>query len=122
MAALFSRKKKDTIPTKGKKTGPEKTVRSATRAVLIAPRVTEKAVIGTPENVYAFDILPDATKPEVAAAVQAEFNVTPIKVRISKIPTKTIVRRAGTAYKEGTKGGGKKAYVYLKEGDTIAFA
>jgi large subunit ribosomal protein L23 len=118
MAIFKKEAKKDS--KKGNKTNSvsKKSISAPNRAVLKGLKVTEKAVIGTPENVYLFSVTQDATKPEIKAAVQVEYNVTPTSVRISKIAKKPIYRRNGWS----TKGGGKKAYVTLKEGDTIAVA
>jgi large subunit ribosomal protein L23 len=87
--------------------------------VLRKPRITEKATIGLEYNVYVFEIAPWANKQEVAKAVQYIYNVTPRQVNVAKIPEKQLTsrfRRRG-----GVKQGGKKAYVYLKDGDRIEF-
>lgn len=86
--------------------------------VLLRPRVTEKAAVSaSTQNVHVFEVTPDATKHSVANSVKKVFGVTPVKVRLAPIPTKTVYLRhkRGT----GTKGGGKKAYIYLKKGDKI---
>lgn len=85
--------------------------------VLRHARITEKATDLQGASVYTFDIAPSATKREVMAAVRALYKVTPIKVRVATIPTKT-TRNMRTG-KTGVKSGGKKAYVYLKAGETI---
>ncbi len=86
-------------------------------SVITNPRITEKAAYASDKNVYTFDIAPRASKIEVVKAIQALYNVTPVKVNISAIPTKRVVRRNVL----GQKGGGKKAYVFLKKGDKIEF-
>lgn len=84
--------------------------------VLIRPRITEKAALAADRsNVYAFEVTKDATEKSVKASIKEAFKVTPLRVRLLSIPTKTVFRRG----KVGTKGGGKKAYVYLKKGDKI---
>lgn len=84
--------------------------------VLVRPRITEKAVIGADKaGVYVFEVMPKATKTQIAASVQDAYKVEPVKVRIAKIPTKVVFVRG----KKGVKSGGKKAYVYLKKGDKI---
>jgi len=85
--------------------------------VLRRPRITEKATMHTDRSVYLFDVAPNATKYEIARAVYAVYNVTPRMVHVVTIPTKQkrSVRTGGM----GTKTGGKKAYVYLKKGETI---
>jgi large subunit ribosomal protein L23 len=84
--------------------------------VLLRPRVTEKAAIkANASNVYVFEVTKDATKKSVTASVRDAYKVTPINVRLLAIPRKNVFVRG----KEGVKGGGKKAYVYLKKGDKI---
>lgn len=84
--------------------------------VLVRPRITEKAVLGADKSgVYVFEVMPKATKTQIAASVKAAYKVEPVKVRIAKIPAKAVFVRG----KKGVKSGGKKAYVYLKKGDKI---
>lgn len=86
-------------------------------AVIAHPHVTEKAVGMSEQNVYTFKVKRDATKYQVRDAVKALYNVTPVKVNIvNKQPAKRLV---GSRGKEKHVPGAKKAYVYLKKGDTI---
>lgn len=86
-------------------------------SVIIRPRITEKAVMGTERNVYTFLVRRDATKHEVRAAVARLYSVTPVKVRtVHKAPARRVAGLRGREVKEA---GYKKAYVYLKSGDTI---
>jgi large subunit ribosomal protein L23 len=89
-------------------------------SIIIKPRITEKgAVISGANNIYPFDVRPDATKTEIAQAIKTIYKITPVKIAVVKIPSKTVrSRRDG---KMGVKSGGKKAYVYLKKGDKIEF-
>jgi large subunit ribosomal protein L23 len=85
--------------------------------VIIKPRITEKAVGKSEQNVYTFVVARTATKYDVADAVRALYNVTPVKVNIvNKSPRRTMSRSKGRMV---TEKGLKKAYVYLKAGDTI---
>lgn len=86
--------------------------------VLTSPRVTEKATLGIDKGVYVFDIAPDANKKQIKEAIKLMYNVEPVKVHVTKIAKKK-TRNARTGIR-GTKAGGKKAYVYLKKGDTIS--
>jgi large subunit ribosomal protein L23 len=87
-------------------------------SVLIRPRITEKATILSENgNIYTFDVDPRTTKQEVAKAILSHYKVKPIKVNISDIKRKRVIRRG----KKGIKAGGKKAMVYLKKGDKIEF-
>lgn len=87
--------------------------------VLSHVRITEKASMHQDAKVYTFDISDRATKRDVIRAVYQLYKVTPRMVRVVSIPMKS-VRHARTG-KTGMKGGGKKAYVYLKSSDTINF-
>ena len=85
-------------------------------SVLLRPRITEKAALSADKNgVYVFEVMPKATKGQIAASVKAAYKVTPVKVRTAKIAPKAVFVRG----KHGVKSGGKKAYVYLKKGDKI---
>lgn len=79
------------------------------------PRITEKASFSMEKNIYVFDVSKTATKTEVAKAIFALYKIKPVKVNILRVPKKKIMVKG----KEGIKGGGKKAVVYLKEGDKI---
>ena len=68
-------------------------------------------------GVYVFEVATNATKKEIGSAVKHYYNVNPVKVNIVKIPSKKVSSR--TTRKKGVKSGGKKAYVFLKEGDKI---
>lgn len=84
--------------------------------VLLRPRITEKAALkADSSNVYAFEVTKNATKKSIIASIKDAYKVTPIKVHLLAIPTKSVFRRG----KAGTKGGGKKAYIHLKKGDKI---
>jgi len=83
--------------------------------VLIKPRITEKAAYGGEKGVYVFNVAPDAIKSEISRAVRKMYKVTPRQVNIARVPSKQVKRR-GIA---GRRPGGKKAYVYLKEGEKI---
>lgn len=85
--------------------------------VIQNPRITEKAAYAADKNVYTFDVSPRATKLEVTKAVKDIYKVVPVKVNIVAVPTKKVYRRNSV----GVKGGGKKAYVFLKKGDKIEF-
>lgn len=127
--ALFGSKKK-TEETKPE-TKAETTTKSASSAprsssigtvahVLKNPRITEKASDMQAMSVYCFDVEGSATKPQIASAVRSVYKVSPRKIRIVHIPAK--IRRSARTGKSGTKIGGKKAYVYLRSGETITIA
>ena len=88
--------------------------------VLSHARITEKATMLQSGGVYSFDVAERATKNDVALAIKALYGVTPRKIAVVRI-TKKSVRNARTG-RSGVKGGGKKAYVYLKKGETITIS
>lgn len=83
--------------------------------VLLRPRITEKANSVVSKNVHTFEIAEKYGKRDVLEAVKAFYGVTPEKINITKNPAKKVFVRG----KFGSRGGVKKAYVYLKEGDKI---
>ncbi len=82
---------------------------------IIAPLITEKATLLTEQNKVVFRVAEDATKDEIAAAVEELFKVKVIKVNtlITKGKTK---RFRGIL---GRRSDVKKAIVTLQEGQTI---
>lgn len=86
--------------------------------ILIAPRITEKASEkAMNENTYVFNVNQKATKKDIFKAVSKIYKVSPVKISVVRIPRKEIIVRG----KKGMRPGGKKAYVYLKDGDKIEF-
>ena len=82
---------------------------------ILAPVITEKATVLTEQNKVVFRVAMDATKDEIAAAVEELFKVRVIKVNtlITKGKTK---RFRGIL---GRRSDVKKAIVTLQEGQTI---
>ncbi len=86
-------------------------------AVIVRPRITEKAAILLDQNVYTFEIKKGASKFEVRDAIKALYKVTPVSVRIvNKEPRHYMASMRGRSAMEQ---GLRKAYVYLKKGDRI---
>ena len=83
--------------------------------VIVAPVITEKATNASEQNKVVFKVAEDATKDEIAAAVEELFKVRVIKVNtmITKGKTK---RFRGIL---GKRSDVKKAIVTLQEGQTI---
>ena len=118
--ALFSRKtKKDTAAEVSPAVATSNTsgVRGDLTHVLHSPRITEKASMHMERACYVFKVAANANKKQISAAIREVYKVTPRKVAIVNIRTKS-VRNMRTG-QTGVKGGGKKAYVYLKRGETI---
>lgn len=118
--ALFG-KKKNTDVKKEESTTSQAPVRVKVGTdlshVLRQPRITEKATMHQATGVYTFDIDDRATKSQVIKAVALQYGVVPQKVRVVSIPVKQ--KRSFRTGTQGATRGGKKAYVYLKKGETI---
>jgi large subunit ribosomal protein L23 len=79
------------------------------------PIITEKATMLMEKNKYVFDVVPQATKPQIKEAIQALFDVKVKRVDTYNPPRKT--RRIGKF--SGYKPTYKRAIVTLVEGQTI---
>lgn len=91
-------------------------------AMVLKPRISEKAYgLSQNGNTYVFQVPADANKLSIAFAVSAQFKVTVTNVNITNLKgkTKRTVKRGGRAT-TGTRCDIKKAYVTLKDGDTVA--
>jgi large subunit ribosomal protein L23 len=86
-------------------------------AAVIKPRITEKSGILSQQGVYTFDVRIDANSRQIAEAITAAYKVTPIKINLAPVKSKAMFVRG----KSGRTISGKKAYVFLKKGDTIEF-
>ncbi|MFN3594776.1 MAG: 50S ribosomal protein L23 [Thiobacillaceae bacterium] len=86
--------------------------------VILAPVISEKAThIADRHNQVVFRVAPDATKPEVKAAVELLFKVQVDEVMIANVKGK--VKRFGRFF--GRRANWKKAYVCLKPGQELNF-
>lgn len=87
--------------------------------VLLAPQVSEKATyIADKNEQIVFIVTPDATKPEIKAAVELLFKVEVKSVQVAVQKGK--VKRFGRSM--GRRSDLKKAFVCLKPGQEISFA
>ena len=87
--------------------------------ILIGPHVSEKAtVVADQTNQYVFKVAPDATKPEIKAAIEALFEVSVTKVNVVNLKGKAKRTARGIGKRSDTR----KAYVTLGEGQEISFA
>jgi large subunit ribosomal protein L23 len=83
--------------------------------VILAPHITEKATVLSDLNKVVFKVAHDASKDEIAAAVEELFKVTVIKV--NTIVTKGKTKRFRGIL--GTRSDVKKAIVTLADGQSI---
>ncbi|ANU66918.1 50S ribosomal protein L23 [Turicimonas muris] len=87
--------------------------------VILGSIVSEKStMIGEKNNQYAFQVVPEATKEDVKAAVELLFKVNVKSVNI--LNEKGKQKRFGRF--EGKRNDVRKAYVCLAEGQEINFA
>ncbi|HEX8591262.1 MAG TPA: 50S ribosomal protein L23 [Candidatus Paceibacterota bacterium] len=113
--ALFS-----STPKNGSKAQTPKVDDGRLAHTLKRPWFSEKAFIGTENGVYVFEVPASATKPEIKAAVEKFYSVTPRQIRVVNLPAKKVSLR--TRRGTGSRARRHKAYVYLKKGDTISIA
>ena len=82
---------------------------------ILAPLITEKSTLLAEQNKVVFKVAENATKDEIAAAVESLFKVNVVKVN-------TLVQKGKTKRFRGIKGRRndiKKAIVTLAEGQSI---
>jgi len=82
---------------------------------IIAPVITEKATVLSEQNKVVFQVAMEATKDDIAAAVEELF-----KVKVTKV--NTLIQKGKTKRfrgREGRRSDVKKAIVTLQEGQSI---
>jgi len=79
--------------------------------IIIKPIITEKAMDGIADKRYTFKVAPDATKPEIARAVEELFGVEVAKVNTINMKRKPKRLR----YQSGHTSAWTKAIVTLKD-------
>ena len=86
--------------------------------VLLAPQISEKSTfVGEKNNQYVFRVLPDATKPEIKAAIELLFKKKVRSVQVANVKGKE--KRSGRTI--GRRRNWKKAYVSLMPGEEITY-
>jgi large subunit ribosomal protein L23 len=91
--------------------------REAMYQVIRNPLITEKATMLSEHGQFVFKVAPDATKPEIKAAIEGLFGVTVLAVN-------TLVQKGKTKRFKGRPGRRsdvKKAFVKLAAGQSIDF-
>ena len=91
--------------------------REAMYQVIRNPLITEKATMLSEHGQFVFKDAPDATKPEIKAAIEGLFGVTVLAVN-------TLVQKGKTKRFKGRPGRRsdvKKAFVKLAAGQSIDF-
>ncbi len=91
--------------------------------MIIKPRMSEKSYALSATGVYVFDVPMTTNKIEVARAIETQFSVTVTNVKVMIIKGKVARSiRLGARVRTnhtGKRSDFKKAYVTLKEGDSI---
>ena len=86
--------------------------------VLLRPVISEKSVLETERNNYTFAVARDANKFQIREAVEAEFKVNVVGVRVLTVKPKQ--KRRGRR-QLGTVPGWRKAVVTIEAGQKIEF-
>lgn len=91
------------------------------KTMILKPRISEKAYAQSQSaDVYTFVVPKDANKTTIARAVEAQFGVTVVAVNVTNVKGKVKIsyrKRGGRT--AGSRVDVKKAFVTVKEGDTI---
>ena len=85
--------------------------------VIVRPHITEKSGALSQSGVYTFEVTKGSSSREIAEAIEVMYKVVPTGVSVLPIKSKKRNLRGIP----GKTASGKKAYVYLKKGDTIEF-
>ena len=90
------------------------------KTIVLRPRISEKAYGLSQRSTYVFDVPTSVNRVQVAASVQAQFEVTVETVRIAKLKGKAKMSyRKRSRPVKGRRSDVKRAYVSLKEGDKL---
>lgn len=91
------------------------------KTLILKPRMSEKTYgLSQSHNVYVFTVPLNTSKQQIASSVEAQFSVavTGVNTVLIKGKAKRTVRKGGRPIM-GRQSNFKKAYVTLKEGDSI---
>jgi large subunit ribosomal protein L23 len=91
--------------------------------MVLKPRISEKTyALSAVRNTYVVEVPGNANKDTVAKAVAAQFGVTveTVNIIVVKGKTKRTIRKGGRPTM-GRRSDFKKAYVTLKEGESLPF-
>ncbi len=120
--ALFGKNKTENKKEKKAASKPQavltpRVISTSAAMVIIRPHITEKSGALSQSGVYTFEVTKGASSREIAEAIQVLYKVVPVRVSV------TPIRSSKKNYRgiPGETSSGKKAYVYLKKGDTIEF-
>ncbi len=94
------------------------------KTIPLKPRMSEKTyALSQMNNVFVFDVPLDVNKDQIKKAVEAQFDVSVTDVRVivakGKIARSIRIGARVRANVSGKRADKKKAYVTLKDGDSI---
>ena len=118
--ALFGKKtenKEKKVAVKTPVALKSKSISTSAAAVIVRPHITEKSGALSQTGVYTFEVVKGSSSREIAEAIEVMYKVVPVGVSVATIRAKKRNYRGIP----GVTATGKKAYVYLKKGDTIEF-
>ncbi len=87
--------------------------------IIKRPLVTEKAMKLGEQKQYVFVVNPQANKIEIKKAIEEMFEVDVVSIRTTNLKGKKKSRFTRSGVMRGRTASKKKAYVTLKEGQTI---
>ena len=89
--------------------------------IIVTPRATEKAYAASKNNEYIFNVPLNANKNQIVEAIEAKYDVKVLTIKTLVQAGKSIRFSRGKNRYPGTtqRKDWKKAYVTLKDGDSI---
>lgn len=88
---------------------------------IVTPRISEKSFAASKLGTYTFDVSLAFNKQQIAAAVEARYGVTVTNITTAVNKGKALRTHRGKGkFVNATRKDTKKAYVRLKDGETIA--
>ncbi len=79
--------------------------------IIIRPIISEKSLNQAGKSCYTFEVVLEASKPEIKQAVEKTFKVKVLKVKTVRVKGKT--RRVGKKLKTQKTSSWKKAFIWL---------
>src|SRR5574340_1763076 len=87
-------------------------------SIIKQPVITEKSLLlANSANIYTFEVIKEASKPQITEAIKALFNVEVLSVHTVRRPK--VVKATGRRRLKTVGAINKKALVTLKKGQTI---
>lgn len=96
----------------------KKTAELKSSLILTSPRITEKSTTLSDSNKYTFNVADIANKSEIKKEVKRLYGIVPLDVNIVNVAPKNVFVRG----RNGVRGGGKKAIITVKKGESLPIA